>query len=87
MSNKSYLLINSNNIVDNIIEWDGDTSKWSPPNNFTCVLKDTAPANVWVFNVENNTFVLTEVVGSGNIGFIWNPDTSTLTTNEEQPNK
>jgi hypothetical protein len=31
-----YALINSENIVENIVSWDG-VSEWTPPENMTCI--------------------------------------------------
>jgi len=36
MSN--YALVDENNIVENIIVWDGNTEAWQPPNGMTAIL-------------------------------------------------
>jgi hypothetical protein len=85
MTNQNYLTI-ENLIVTNIVLWDGNTDTWTPPSDATMLIQATTPAIVWtpifVDNVITN-FELTEVIGAGAIGFIWNG--SVVTTNQPKP--
>ena len=85
---------NSTNVAVNTVMWDGNTQEWQPPENTTMLVCSTTPAMVWIgTTVENlpatipptytTTYNLEEVVGAGNIGFIWNG--AVLTTNQPKP--
>jgi len=82
MTTQAYLII-ENNVVTNNIMWDGG-SDWIPPAGSIQLVQATTPAMVWQYT-SNPTpaYVLTEVVGAGQIGFTWNG--TVLTTNEPQP--
>jgi hypothetical protein len=82
MAIQQYFVV-ENNVVTNNIIWDGDTNIWQPPTNATMLVQATTPAMVWVYQPTTKTFVLTEVVGAGDIGFTWND--SVLTTNLPKP--
>jgi len=84
MSTQKYLMVDAENIVENIILWDGQ-SDWILPVGYTMLVKSTTPAMVWQLNdtVTPNVFELVEVVGAGSIGFTWNG--TVLTTNKPQP--
>lgn len=79
---QNYLIIEQN-IVTNIVVWNGDTSQWTPPQGSIGIVQATTPAKVWVLDKNTNTYILQEQLGAGQIGFIW--DGSVLTTNEPQP--
>jgi len=79
---QNYLIIEQN-IVTNIVVWDGDTTQWTPPQGSIALVQATTPAKVWTYDKASNTYVLTEQLGFGDIGFTW--DGSVLTTNEPQP--
>jgi len=84
MTTQQYLEVdNSSNIVINSVIWDGDTNTWQPPANLIMLIQATTPAMIWQLNSEKTAYVLTEVVGAGQIGFTWNG--TVLTTNEPQP--
>jgi hypothetical protein len=85
MTIQNYLEI-QDNIVINIIVWDGNPSTWTPPAESTMLIQAITPAIIWVnLNPINETpdWVKQEVIGAGNIGFTW--DGSTLITNQPQP--
>jgi len=84
MAIQKYLMIDPQNIVENVIVWDGG-SDWTPPTGYTMIIQETTPAMVWKLNdsVTPNVYQLTEVVGAGSIGFTWNG--TLLTTNKPQP--
>jgi hypothetical protein len=82
MTTQNYLVIESN-VVTNIVVWDGDTNTWQPPADATMLVQATTPAMVWEYQSSTKTYVLTEVIGVGQIGFTW--DGTVLTTNEPQP--
>lgn len=81
---QTYLLIDKNtNVCDNAVVWDGDTETWTPPANSLALAKDTTSSKVWTIANDNETWVLTETVGSGDIGFTW--DGEFLITSQPQP--
>ena len=84
MNTQNYLMIDTQNIVENVVIWDGG-SHWIPPAGYTMLVQSTTPAMVWKLNtsVTPNVYELVEVIGLGSIGFTWNG--TVLTTNEPQP--
>jgi len=83
MTTQNYLVI-ENNVVTNIVVWDGDTNTWQPPTDATMLVQATTPAMVWELNnLLPPTYELVEVIGAGGIGFTWNG--TVLTTNQPQP--
>ena len=82
MTTQNYLVV-ENNVVTNICVWDGDTNTWTPPADATMLIQADTQAKVWTYDKASNTYVLTEELGAGDIGFTW--DGSVLTTNEPQP--
>lgn len=80
MEIQNYLIL-ENNVVINLVVWDGNTDTWTPPENTTCLVQATTPAMIWQYN--NPTWVLTEVMGAGQIGFTW--DGVILMTNQTNP--
>ena len=76
MTVQAYLIV-ENNVVTNNVMWDGDTQTWTPPADSIQLVTATTPAMIWLGQT------LTEVMGSGAIGFTW--DGTVLTTNEPQP--
>jgi hypothetical protein len=81
---QNYLII-ENNVVNNIVVWNGDTSQWTPPAGSIALVQATTPAMVWVFDYTTTPYTATleEVMGEGSIGFTW--DGTVLTTNQPQP--
>ena len=81
---QNYLII-ENNVVNNIVIWNGDTNTWTPPQGSIALPQATTPAMVWVFNYTTTPYTsnLEEVIGAGAIGFTW--DGSVLHTNEPKP--
>lgn len=83
---QNYLMINeATNVVDNVCLWDGSTDTWSPPSGYLMLVQAITPAMVWVFDDAPKDFVLTEVVGQGQIGFAWNG--TACVTNDPKPSK
>jgi hypothetical protein len=85
MTNQNYLII-ENNVVTNIILWNGDNTTWQPPVGSIQLVQETTPARIWLPVLVDDKIVdwtLTSVEGSGNIGFIWNG--SILSTTEQKP--
>jgi hypothetical protein len=69
----SYLLVNKEtNIAENAVEWDGNTSTWSPPDiDFTLPVA-TTPSVDWVWKEEAQEWQLgQESMGNGGIGDTW----------------
>jgi hypothetical protein len=81
---QNYLMVNSENVVDNICVWDGNPNTWQPPEGYTMLVQATTPAMVWELNAEKTDYVLTEQIGMASIGFTWNG--TVCTTNESKPN-
>jgi hypothetical protein len=85
MSDQNYLLVQEN-VVTNVVYWNGDVNTWQPPSDATMLIAATTPAIVWQPVIVNNKitdYVLTEITGLGNIGFTWNG--TVVTTNEPKP--
>ena len=73
-------------IVTNVVFWDGNTDTWTPPSDATMLIQSTISAMVWTPIFVDGVitdYVLTEVLGVGDIGFTWNG--SVLTTNQPKP--
>jgi len=79
---QNYLII-ENNVVANIVVWNGDTNTWTPPSDATTLIQATTPSMVWGLNSDKTDWILIEVTGSGDIGFTWNG--TVLTTNQPKP--
>lgn len=79
---QNYLII-ENNIVTNVVFWNGDTSQWTPPAGSIALVQTTTPALIWELNADKTAYVLVEQLGQGQIGFTW--DGTVLTTNDPQP--
>ena len=82
MTTQNYLMV-ENDVVTNICVWDGDINTWSPPADATMLIQATTPAMVWQLNADKTDWVLTEVLGVGDIGFTW--DGTVVTTNQPKP--
>jgi hypothetical protein len=69
----SYLLINkSNGIVENNIEWDGDTEVWQPPETHEALSFSTETEKItWQWDKEKQEWSELETTGIGNIGDTW----------------
>ena len=78
---QNYLMI-ENNVVINVVLWDGG-SEWTPPLNATMLPQETTPSLIWGINSDETDYVLIEEIGQGQIGFTWNG--LILTTNELKP--
>jgi hypothetical protein len=79
MTTQAYLII-ENNVVTNNVMWDGGPD-WAPPTGSIALVQATTPAMIW--QISNGAYVLTQVVGAGDMGFTWNG--TVLTTNQPQP--
>lgn len=77
---QQYLIIEQN-VVVNIVVWDGDTTIWTPPVGSIALVQATTPAMVW--GLVNQKYELVQEIGAGSIGFTW--DGSVLTTNQPKP--
>jgi hypothetical protein len=82
MKIENYLIV-ENDIVINIVLWDGNTQTWMPPENSIALAQAITPAMIWSLPTETIPSVLIEVIGAGDVGFTW--DGNVLTTNAEQP--
>jgi hypothetical protein len=68
--NQNYLVI-QNGIVTNTCVWDGNTETWVPPSNSLLLVQATTPSKVWAWAESKNDFELSERLGGGAPGFIW----------------
>lgn len=80
MINQNYLII-QNNVVTNIIVWNGDTSIWTPPADSIQLVEKDTPLLLWspVYGTDPITekqiiidWILTQQTGFIEIGFTWN---------------
>lgn len=78
---QNYLII-EDNIVTNIVIWDGG-SDWTPPVNSIQLVQSTISAKSWAINADKTDYELVEFQGTGSIGYTW--DGVILTTNLEKP--
>ena len=81
---QAYLII-ENNVVDNVVLWDGNPQTWTPPSGSIQLVQSTTPAMIWQLNTTATppVYQLEQVIGVGDIGFTWNG--TVLTTNQPQP--
>ena len=85
MIEQNYLIV-QNNVVTNNVDWNGDTSTWTPPADATMLVQANTQASIWTPTVVNGKVTdwsLTEILGAGQIGFVWNG--TALTTNQPKP--
>ena len=84
MTIQDYLIV-ENNVVTNIVIWDGNTQEWQPPENSIALVASETPSKNWELDAEAvpQVYVLKESTGGGAIGFTW--DGSTLMTPDPQP--
>jgi hypothetical protein len=82
MTNQNYLIIQEN-VVTNIVVWDGNTQTWQPPQDSLTLIQTTTPAKIWILNEEKTEYVLTVSVGESDIGFTW--DGTYCITNQPKP--
>ena len=82
---QNYLIIEQN-IVNNIVVWNGDTTQWTPPADSIALVQATTIAMVWqevIVDKKIVDYVLVEQLGAGAIGFTW--DGTVVITNEPKP--
>jgi hypothetical protein len=70
MTAKNYLMIQEN-VVTNVCFWDGDTNTWQPPIDATMLVQETTLTKIWELNSEKTEYVLTDSVGTADIGFTY----------------
>lgn len=84
MTTQNYCLVNTQtNVCDNVTLWDGNTQAWELPADHIALVQATTPAKVWALSSDRTSWELVEVLGVGQIGFVW--DGVHLVTNEPQP--
>lgn len=71
------------NVVINVVVWNGDTSQWNPPNNVIMLSQETTPSQVWKLNETKTEYELKDTVGEAAIGFSY--DGHFCITNLEKP--
>jgi hypothetical protein len=82
MTTQNYLVVENNVVINNIV-WNGDVNTWQPPLGATMLIQETTPAMVWDILMSGGEPYLAEVIGGGQIGFIW--DGTVLMTNQPKP--
>ncbi len=86
MTVQNYLLINTSvdpAICENICVWDGNKETWNPGENYIALPQDSTIALDWSWNTNTNTWIMTDAVGQGQIGYTWNGEK--LVTNFPYP--
>jgi hypothetical protein len=78
---QNYLII-EDNVVTNLVVWDGG-SDWTPPVNSIQLIASDTNAKVWQLNADKTDYELVEQQGIGGIGYAW--DGSVLITNKPKP--
>ena len=86
-TNKGYFVIDSSNTAINLIVLDSDI-EWAPTPEHpyydcTMVPQETTPGKRWTLDIDTKDWVLTEALGSGDIGDVW--DGTRLTTTKPKP--
>lgn len=71
------------NVVTNVIIWDGNPNTWTPPSDATMLVQATTPVMNWVWNIDTKTWSLQQEIGTGAVGYTWNG--TILTTNLPEP--
>jgi hypothetical protein len=85
MTIQNYLII-ENNIVANIVVWDGNSQTWNPPLGSIQIVQSVAPAMVWepvIVDKQVTDYALVQKIGVADIGFTW--DGTVFTTNQPKP--
>jgi hypothetical protein len=87
MTIENYLIIDQNNVVTNIVLWDGNINTWQPPEGCLWEINSQTIAYIWEVPdpEQSKEVVLIPVLGASDIGFIWNPTDKTTTTNKPKP--
>jgi hypothetical protein len=80
MTTQNYLMIQEN-VVTNIVVWDGNTQTWQPPQNAIMLVEATTPIKTW--GLINKEYVLVDSVGGAGIGFTY--DGTYCVTNDTKP--
>jgi len=82
MSETFYLTV-VDDVVTDLVTWDGNTDIWTPPANVLLLPLLTTLARTWVLNADKTAYVLEDILGRGSIGYTW--DGIILTTNQIEP--
>ena len=84
MTTQNYLQI-ENNLVTNIVVWNGNKNLWQPPENATMLIAADIISKTWFSNYYTDPYSweLKEILNFANIGFTW--DGLILTTNQPMP--
>jgi hypothetical protein len=89
-----YALVNKQTkLVENIVEWDGNTTTWQPHETYEAITTADKPTVVWAMNEAGDDYDQVETIGNGGIGKTWDgtkfvqvdkPELFKKPTNEEQ---
>jgi hypothetical protein len=61
MSSYAILPIGDTGTVINVVEWDGDTNKWNPPEGFQAIPSDVAGIG-WTYDAVTKSFTAPEQI-------------------------
>ena len=82
MSAKNYLVIKEN-VVTDIVVWDGNVATWTPPTGTIALAQESTPTKIWRRTEDFNDYELVDSTGDACIGFTY--DGSACVTNETKP--
>jgi hypothetical protein len=67
-----YALVNKETKrVENIVEWDGNTSIWQPPETHEAIYTEDKITIDWEWNLELKDYEETETLGCVQLGEVW----------------
>jgi hypothetical protein len=68
----AYLLINKETkLAENAVEWNGNTSVWSPPDTHITIPVAGTPSIDWIWNEGTQQWEAEETIGNGGVGDTW----------------
>lgn len=71
MTTQNYLIIQEN-VVTNVVIWDGDITSWAPPADAVVFGQEEVVKNTWVWNSASQDWELTGTVTAvAHIGDLW----------------
>lgn len=77
-----YLIV-KNNVAIDMVDWDGNSETWTPPEDAILLPLATTLAKTWVLNADKTEYIYETIMGMGSIGDTW--DGEILTTTQIEP--
>lgn len=65
------LVKNATSIVENIIDWDGDTTKWSPPPDYITITTEDKVDVRWQYDEVTQQWISYDLMGGAQINDTW----------------